>query len=271
MADLLEAQDADRFRVRAYRQAAQEVMRLREPIEVLWQTQGHSGLVSLPGIGETIAGAIGEMIETGRWTQLDYLRGEAAPEALFSTIPGVGPALAERIHEHLHVETLPALELAAHDGRLENVPGIGARRAAGIAAALAVRLGSRLRRTGKAVVAPPPVAMLLDVDREYRTRAAAGKLKTISPKRFNPKGEAWLPILHTTRSPWSFTALFSNTARAHDLGRTRDWVVIFYHRDGTPEDQCTVVTARQGVLKGKRVIRGRESEQLLLEREPKLH
>lgn len=60
--------------------------------------------------------------------------------------------------------------------------------------------------------------MLLDVDRAYR--AAAGALAKIAPKRFNPAGEAWLPILHTERGPWRFTALFSNTARAHSLGRT---------------------------------------------------
>ncbi len=50
-----------------------------------------------------------------------------------------------------------------------------------------------------------------------------------------------------------------DTARAHELGTTTDWVVIYYE-DGGQEDQCTVVSARSGPLKGKRVIRGRESE-----------
>ena len=66
-------------------------------------------------------------------------------------------------------------------------------------------------------------------------------------------------MLHTERGAWSFTALFSNTARAHELGTTDDWVVIFFERDGL-EGQCTVVTERTGPRAGERVVRGREDE-----------
>ena len=44
----------------------------------------------------------------------------------------------------------------------------------------------------------------------------------------NPEGKAWLPVLRTRFGPWHFTALFSNTERAHELHRIFDWVVIFY-------------------------------------------
>jgi putative hydrolase len=54
--------------------------------------------------------------------------------------------------------------------------------------------------------------------------------------------------------------LFSNTARAHDLGRIRDWVVIYYHADNQPEGQCTLVTETRGPIEGRRVVRGREAE-----------
>ena len=101
------------------------------------------------------------------------------------------------------------------------------------------------------------------MDREYRKRAAAGELAKIAPKRFNPEGTAWLPILHTDRDRWHFTALFSNTARAHELGRTDDWVVIYYYDDEHREGQNTVVTETRGALKGQRVVRGRESEILV--------
>jgi len=103
--------------------------------------------------------------------------------------------------------------------------------------------------------AAPAVATLLEVDREYRKKAAAGQLQKIAPRRFNPEHEAWLPVLHARREGWHFTALYSNTERAHDLHRTHDWVVIFYD-DG----QCTVVTEYRGALKGMRVVRGREPE-----------
>ena len=70
---------------------------------------------------------------------------------------------------------------------------------------------------------------------------------------------AWLPVLHTTRGRRHYTALFSNTALAHRLARTDDWVVIYWD-NGRGERQGTVVTADRGPLKGRRIVRGREAE-----------
>lgn len=64
---------------------------------------------------------------------------------------------------------------------------------------------------------------------------------------------------------WEMTALYSNTARAHELGRTRDWVVIYYEDDGGTKGQGTVITAGSGPLRGRRVVAGRESECLGVE------
>ena len=76
-----------------------------------------------------------------------------------------------------------------------------------------------------------------------------------------PRRERWLLVLHTTRGPRHYTALFSNTARAHELGKTDDWVVLFYDDggDGT-ERQCTVITSTFGPLQDRRIVRGREAE-----------
>ena len=106
----------------------------------------------------------------------------------------------------------------------------------------------------------PDAALLLEIDRQYRDKAAAGKLPLIAPKRFNPGGKPWLPVMHAQRGEWHFTALFSNTARAHELGHTHDWVVIFFHDNDHREGQCTVVTETHGSNAGKRVVRGRELE-----------
>ena len=106
----------------------------------------------------------------------------------------------------------------------------------------------------------PPVRHLLDVDLEYREKANADRLRKIAPRRFNPSGQAWLPILHARRGDWDFTVLYSNTPRAHELGRVGDWAVIYFHTDNEPEGQCTVVTETHGALEGKRVVRGREAE-----------
>ena len=75
-----------------------------------------------------------------------------------------------------------------------------------------------------------------------------------------PEGQAWLPVLHTRRGRWHFTALYSNTARAHQLERTRDWVVVYFHDDDHREGQYTIITEMQGPFVGQRVVRGREAE-----------
>ena len=259
MADLLEAQDAGPFRVRAYRRAAETVeSHDQSPAEIL-HSSGVEGLTDLPNIGEGIASAIEEMVTTGRWSQLERIRGEADPEQLFRNIPGIGPELAQSIHEELHADSLEALEIAAHDGRLETVPGIGPRRAEAIRESLEARL-SRRRRRGQSGHDEPPVSVLLEVDEDYRRQAEAGNLRRIAPRRFNPERKAWLPVMHVDREGWDMTVLFSNTARAHDLGRTRDWVVIYFSRDGGPERQRTVVTETSGPLEGRRVVRGREGD-----------
>jgi DNA polymerase (family X) len=258
-AALLEQQNANPFRVRAYRHAADTLAELGRDVREIVAREGPKGLTALPGIGAGIAAAIEEMLRTGRWSQLDRLRGTLEPDRLFQGIPGIGVALATRIHDALHVDTLEALEIAAHDGRLASVPGMGPRRAAMIRSALAGMLGRASRRAAPPAE-EPSVEMLLDVDRQYRKEAEAGGLPLIAPRRFNPRGEAWLAVLHTERGKWHFTALFSNTARAHELGRTRDWVVIYFHGDSHPEGQRTVVTETRGSLASRRVVRGRESE-----------
>jgi hypothetical protein len=263
-ADLLERQAANPFRVGAYRRAADTVAALAEDVAALLAREGREGLEALPGIGPSLAAAIAEMVHTGRWAQLERLRGAVSPEALFRSIPGIGPELAARLHDTLDVDTLEGLELAAHDGRLAQVPGIGARRAAALRAALEAMLARTRRALRPAPAAEPGVALLLDVDAEYRTKAAADALPKIAPRRFNPGGEAWLPILHAERDGWHFSVLFSNTARAHELGRTDDWVVIYFHGDDGPEGQRTVVTETRGRLAGRRVVRGREPECLAL-------
>ena len=104
-----------------------------------------------------------------------------------------------------------------------------------------------------------PVKEILDVDAEYRKLAAAGKLKKVAPRLMNPEKEAWLPVMSKSSKGVRFTVMFSNTPTAHKLGKTDDWVVVYYAR-GKGENQCTVVTESRGAMKGKRVIRGREEE-----------
>lgn len=259
-ANVLAAQQANPFRIKAYQRAATTVDQLDEDIAELYRRGGAKALVDLPNIGSGIASAIAELIHSGNLSRLDRLRGELEPSQLFETLPGIGPELARRIHDELDVDTLEELELAAHDGRLESVPGISRGRGEIIRSALQSIL-ARPRPGRREDIAPgPPISLLLEVDNDYRRKAGRGELPLIAPKRFNPERKAWLPVYHDVIGDWHFTALFSNTARAHQLKRTYDWVVIYFYDDDHQEGQHTVVTETSGSLKGKRVVRGREQE-----------
>jgi putative hydrolase len=261
IATLLEEQGANPYRVNAYRNAANIVMKLPQPVNEIVERKGFDGLVELPGIGEGIARSIYEYVAMGRMSRLESLQGGHDPVALFEAIPGIGPKLAHRIIEHLHIDTLEALEVAAHNKRLEKIPGFSANKVAMVQAWLAQVLGrQRPRKQPQEPFIEPSVQLILQVDKLYQQKARAGELPTIAPKRFNPEGKAWLPIMHISKDGWHFTALFSNTARAHQLQRTRDWVVIYFYDDEHHESQHTVVTETRGSLIGQRVVRGRESE-----------
>jgi putative hydrolase len=261
-ASLLETQGANPYRVDAYRRAALTVRHHPEPLSALLEREGLEGLLRLPAIGDRLAVTIRDMILTGRFPMLEHLRGAVDPAKLLRSVPGIGRVQAERLHHDLGIGTLEELEAAAHNGRLANVAGFGPKKIAGIIASLAARLG-RVRRAQEPAAGAVPVSELLDVDREYRDGVRANRLRKIAPRRFNPEHKAWLPILHTDRhtdrGPRHYTAMYSNTARAHELGKNRDWVVLYY--DGARgAGQSTVITSQFGPLRGKRIVRGREAE-----------
>lgn len=259
VAALLEQQSASPFRVRAWREAARSIRDHDRELSDVFRDHGRAGLEAVPHIGTRLAAVVIELIRTGTCGALERLQGD--PVHRLAIVPGLGPELAERIHRTLGIDTLEELEVAVHDGRLARVPGFGPRRIAALRGVLASLLSRRpSRAAGVPSARRPEVELLLDIDRTYRDAAAAGTLHKIAPRRFNPNKQAWLPILHADRDGWSFTAMFSNTELAHRLGRTNDWVVIYFHEDHGPEGQATIVTEQRGRLRGRRVVRGREQE-----------
>ena len=265
IADLLEIKNANRFRVQGYRNGAQAVRSSEKNIARTAREGGEQALQEIPQIGEGISGIITSYVDSGRSQMLERLQGEVAPEDLFQQVPGIGSTLAKRIAEHLDIQTLEELEQAAHDGRLAEIDGFGKEKVRNLKISLSGMLSSAAQRQRSRASGEdkpkhrPGVDPRLNVHQEYRRKAQEGELPKIPPKRFNPEGEAWLPILNISRGGWKFTALYSNTKRAHELEKTDDWVVIYYQKDGE-EDQATVVTETQGPLEGKRVVRGREEE-----------
>jgi DNA polymerase (family X) len=272
IAELLQAQDANDFRIRAYRNAAQTVRGSRRSIAKIAEEEGLDALIALPDIGDGIARVIGEYVSEGRSRLLDQLESDVTPVDLFAKVPGIGPKLAQRVIDTLGIHSLEALEMAAHDGRLDSVEGFGKQRVQDVRNGLAGMLSPSARRDVRQRTRGqkppdadrPPVSLLLDIDAEYRRKAEKDELKRITPKRFNPEKEAWLPVMNVERDGWSFTVLYSNTARAHELEKTHDWVVIYYKPSGSSgrdrERQNTVVTGTRGALEGRRVVRGREAD-----------
>jgi predicted flap endonuclease-1-like 5' DNA nuclease len=251
IADALEAGRENILKVRAFRAAALSVEEHPESVAEL----SRDALEEIPGVGPRIGGVLRDHIESRPLGMLERLHRGVEPGDHFTLLDGVGEKLAERIQSTLGVRSLE--ELAEREERLEEVEGIGDAKAAAIRRSLEMLLSRR--RAPIRAHRRPPVRLLLEVDDHYRRATAAGRLPRIAPRRNNPTGEAWLPILHTDLEGWTFRALFSNSDLAHDMDRTDDWVVIFAERDGE-ESQATIVTETRGVLSGRRVVRGREGE-----------
>lgn len=125
VADLLEIQGANPFRIRAYRNAARTIGTLGTPVETILKNNGHA-LEELPGIGTDLAGKISKMCRTGELPLLAQLT-RKTPESLVAMlrIPGVGPKRAKLIYRKLHVKTLGQLGKAARAGRLSELRGMG--------------------------------------------------------------------------------------------------------------------------------------------------
>ena len=247
------------FRVAAYRNAAITVRNCKRSLAEIYQQEGQRGLRQLPAVGTSLARRIAEMVRTGRSRLLETLS-HPQPDDLLATLPNVGPRLAGRIQQSLGTDSLEELLRAAHDGRLRRIEGLGRKRVQAIRESLASRLGgARSGPVETSVLGEPPVEELLDVDRQYRRQAARGTLLRVAPKKFNPAGIAWLPILRTEREGKHYCAHYTNTAQSHQSGNVYDWVAVF-REDKRAFGQWTIVTATHGPLRGKRVVRGREAE-----------
>lgn len=269
VAELFEEQRAAPSIVDRYRSAAAALRRSAVSVAgVLSRPDGRRALAEQLGVDGMVVSALDEYTHTGRLGLLDRLEGDVDPVALFGSVPGMGRELAKRAYEALRVDTLEELEAAAYDGRLAQVRGFGRRRLALLRDQLDRQLCHSSRRAsripavlGAEAVATPHAAIdvLLDADAEYRTRAEAGELPMIAPRRFNPARERWLPILHTARGGWQMMLMFANTTVAHRADHVRDWVVVVCANDGH-ERQYTIVTGQAPPYAGRRIVRGREQE-----------
>lgn len=124
IADLLEIQNANPFRIRAYRNAARVIGEL--PNEVSHLLEKGMDLTQLPGIGDDLAGKIKEIVTAGHCNLLDRLHTEL-PSAITELLklPGLGPKRVKALYHDLDVQTLEQLHRTARDGRIRALPGFG--------------------------------------------------------------------------------------------------------------------------------------------------
>jgi DNA polymerase (family 10) len=125
IADLLEFQDANPFRVRAYRNAARRLNDLHEPLTNIAADPSRE-FTELEGIGKDLAEKIGELMETGSLQMLVELR-SAIPGGVLAMvrIPGMGPKKAAALHRELGITSLDALRAACEAGQVEALKGFG--------------------------------------------------------------------------------------------------------------------------------------------------
>ena len=124
IADLLEIENANPFRVRAYRNAARQLQSMGVPAADML-AKGED-LTDLPGIGEDLAAKIKEIVETGKCRSLEKLRKKTPPTITeLLKIPGLGPKRVRVLYHELDVHTLEQLARAARDGHIRELPGFG--------------------------------------------------------------------------------------------------------------------------------------------------
>lgn len=120
MADLLSAQRANPYRVRAYRHAADALLALEEDVAVVAQRQG---LEEIDGIGTDLAKKIEEFLETGKIRSYEELKTPLPEEVKsWATLPGLSDSLVSYLYFRLSIKTLPDLAQLIQSHLLRTLP-----------------------------------------------------------------------------------------------------------------------------------------------------
>jgi len=157
MADILAIQGENYHRIMAYRRAAENVAALGRPLEEVWRA---GELETIPGIGETLATKIDELMRTGRLGAYEKLQAQVpAGVVAMLQVPDVGPKRAASFWKELGITSVEALEQAAREGCLRNLPGMGVKSEEKVLAGIEA-LKRRTDRTLLGVAWPLALAML---------------------------------------------------------------------------------------------------------------
>jgi DNA polymerase (family X) len=207
LADLLELEGAESFRVLAYRRAA---TRMRETSGSIAQLALDGRAKELQGIGKTIEEKIVQIVEQGEIEALAKRKTTIPPEVvLFMRLPGLGPKTAARIWKELGITTLAELKTAAEAERLRSLAGLGAKSEEKILKALAFQAenpdtGRRLLGEGL-----PAVQAVVSVLREHASAVHVSEAGSVRRRKETFRD---LDIIATATDPAELTGYFTQLA-----------------------------------------------------------
>jgi len=223
IADLLEIESENPFRVRAYRTAAQSIRSLGREVTALLD-QGED-LTRLPGIGKDLAGKIADIARSGHSEDLDALH-KKTPAALteLMKLPGLGPKRVSALYHDLKIRSLDDLRKALEAGRVRDLSGFGAKTEVRLLEALRSEAGEE-RRFKLAVAAQyaEPLAAYLEKQKGVGSVVIAGSFR----RRRETVGD--IDILVTARSGREVAERFvgyDEVDRVVSKGTTRSTVIL---------------------------------------------
>ena len=243
LADLLELEGAESFRVLAYRRAA---TRMRETSGSVAQLALNGRAKELQGIGKTIEEKIVQIVEQGEIEALTKRKaGIPSDVVLFMRLPGLGPKTAARIWQELGISTLDELKTAAESERLRTLPGLGAKSEEKILKALAFQAenpdtGRRLLGDGL-----PAVQTVVALLREHPAAVHVSEAGSVRRRKETFRD---LDIIATATDPAELTAFFTQLAWVVDVVAHGDTKATVLSNDGLRFDLRVVPPESYGNL-----------------------
>jgi DNA polymerase (family 10) len=243
LADLMELDGAETFRVLAYRRAA---ARMRDTATSIAQLALEGRAKELQGIGKTIEEKIVQIVDEGEIQALAKKRSEVPPEVVsFMRLPGLGPKTAARIWRELGVTTLEELKAAAEQERLRTLAGLGAKSEERILKALAFQAenpdeGRRLLGEGL-----PAVQAVVSVLREH---PAAVRVSEAGSVRRRKETFRDLDVIATATDPGELTDYFTKLAWVVEVAAKGDTKATVISNEGLRFDLRVVPPESYGNL-----------------------
>ena len=225
LADMLELDGADAFRLAAYRRAA---ARIRESAVPVAQLAVDGKATRLSGIGGTIEGKIVEVVETGDMNALAKLRAKLPPGLVdVMHVPGLGPKTARKLWSELGVEDLDGLRAAAEQQKLRDLPGLGAKTEEKVLRSLAAP-PTATAATGRTLLGKALPAVRRAVE-EIEASGLADRVSEAGSVRRRAETTKDIDLIATATDPAALTTFFAE----------REWVAEVVARGGT---KATVVS-----------------------------